>query len=138
MRTIIAGSRTIKDAGLLKQAIEESGFLISEVVYGCAKGADELGKEWALANNIPVTPFPAKWKDLSVPRAVIRNGPYGKFNVKAGFDRNESMAVYAKSGALILLWDGVSDGSRDMLERAKKHNLKIFIKYTNGSSERIN
>lgn len=44
MKTIIAGSRDIHDADLLEQTIKQSGFEITVVVSGCAKGVDKLGK----------------------------------------------------------------------------------------------
>ena len=43
MKTIIAGSRSITDIQLLYDAIRESGFQITEVVCGEARGADRLG-----------------------------------------------------------------------------------------------
>ena len=35
------------------------------------------------------------------------------------------MAAYAE--ALIAVWDGVSGGTKDMIERAKAHGLKVYI-----------
>lgn len=40
MKVIIAGSRTIEDGSLIEQAVQESGFAITEVVSGCAPGVD--------------------------------------------------------------------------------------------------
>jgi len=45
---------------------------------------------------------------------------------KAGPLRNERMAQNAD--ALIAIWDGKSPGTRDMIARAHKHGLKVYVK----------
>jgi hypothetical protein len=110
MRTIIAGSRYFTDMPTLEKAIEDSGFDITEVVCGCARGVDTLGKEWAENYGVQVALFPADWQ---------------KFGKAAGPIRNQEMAEYGDS--LILLWNPESSrGSRSMLREAKKLNLDIF------------
>lgn len=130
MITIIAGSRTITDYNLLLNCIKESGFDITEVVCGGARGPDLLGADFAIKNNIMIKDFPAKWEDLSPP-CVIKINKFGKkYNALAGHNRNEEMARYTaqENGGLILIWDGKSAGSKNMLSLAKKYNLKIFEK----------
>lgn len=126
MKTIIAGTRNIVSMSLLLEAIEESNFEITEVVCGDAKGADELGNTWGINNKINVKHFPADWKNIQAPGAIVKQNQYGKYNAKAGMDRNEQMACYSE--ALIALWDGKSRGTKNMIELARKHGLKIFIK----------
>lgn len=109
MKTIIAGSRTITDLSLLEDVIKESGFNITEVVCGGARGVDELGRKWA-ENKVPVKLFAANWN---------------VFGKRAGYIRNVEMADYAE--ALILLWDGRSKGSKHMLDIADKKGLKIYL-----------
>lgn len=126
MKVIIAGSRSIVDYARVKIAIEASGFEIAEVVSGKALGVDSLGERWAGENNIPVKPFPADWNDLSHPDAVIKTGRSGrKYDAKAGYRRNRQMAEYGD--ALILVWDGESSGSSDMLKNAEELGLKIHL-----------
>lgn len=108
MKTIIAGSRTIFDYQLLQRCIMASGFHITEVVCGCAKGVDTMGRWWAINNNIPVKEFRPDWSEL------------GK---SAGPIRNELMAGYAD--ALILIHNG-SKGSENMLKVAHNLGLKIY------------
>jgi hypothetical protein len=96
MKTIIAGSRTIWDYGLIDQAVFESGFDITEVVSGYAQGVDAVGEAWSLVNNIGndhgyATPFRANWD---------------RYGLAAGHRRNKEMGDYAK--ALIAVWDGKS------------------------------
>lgn len=125
MKTIVAGSRSITDYSITEKVIEESGWIITEIVSGKAKGPDTHGETWADKNGVHVEPFEANWRDLNAPGAVIKYNKYGPYNAIAGHQRNERMARYAD--ALILVWDGKSTGSADMLRRAKAHGLKIFI-----------
>ena len=48
---------------------------------------------------------------------------------KAGFIRNEEMAKYAD--ACLILWDGKSRGTKNMIILAKKYNLKLYIDIIN-------
>jgi hypothetical protein len=109
MRVIIAGSRTITDAIEVEKAIKLSGFQITEVISGGAQGVDSLGASWANTNKIPCSFFMADWKQ------------HGK---AAGPIRNSLMASEAE--ALILVWDGQSRGSNDMLNKANAKGLKVF------------
>jgi len=127
MKVIIAGSRSINSFSAIENAVKASGFKITEVVCGMAPGVDLQGKSWAEANKIPVKEMPAKWNDLKAPGVVIRTGKYGKYNAKAGFDRNKDMANYAE--ALIAIWDSKSPGTADMIEAANKKKLKVYIWY---------
>lgn len=99
MKVIIAGSRNLIKLSYIKDAVEKSGFQITEVVSGCAVGADSLGEYWAEMNDIPVKKFPAPWDQ------------YGK---AAGAIRNSRMGEYAD--AAIVVWDGVSKGSKHMIK----------------------
>lgn len=108
MRTIIAGGRTITDVAELELAIKNSGFIITEVISGGAAGVDSLGIAWANANALPLTIVMAEWD------------AHGK---AAGPIRNAEMAASAE--ALILVWDGMSRGSSDMLRKAAAKGLKI-------------
>lgn len=116
MRVIIAGSRTVEEISEVIKAIDASGFDIKTVLCGEAKGPDRLGKFWANLKDIPVESYIAQWSI------------HGK---AAGFLRNEEMAKHAD--ALIAIWDGESKGTADMIERAKKYNLKIYIHKPQGS-----
>lgn len=110
MKTIIAGSRHITSMDALRAAIKEAGFEISEVVTGCAHGVDTLGQVWAYDHGIPVKEFRPDWTT------------HGK---AAGIIRNHAMGDYAE--ALVAVWDGVSKGSRDMIDYAKKKGLRVHV-----------
>lgn len=129
MKDIVAGSRSITDYNLAAVVITKAHNVwrepITELVSGKANGVDLLGERWANENSIPIAPFPADWKNLNAPGAVIKHGKYGLYNARAGFDRNEDMALYADR--LIAIWNGISNGTKDMIDRAKAHGLHICI-----------
>lgn len=108
MKTIIAGSRDIKDPSVVESAIRGSGFTITEVVSGCAPGVDLLGSQWAAANNIPWKAFPADWN---------------KHGRQAGPIRNAKMADYAE--ALICIHHN-TPGSLNMLKVARSLGLEVY------------
>lgn len=112
MRVIIAGSRDIRYLSIIEIAVEASGWRdeMTRVVSGNARGVDRLGEWWAQVMGIPVTRYPVDWK---------------KHGKAAGPIRNEEMAQNAD--ALIAIWDGKSRGTKDMIQRANKHGLKVFI-----------
>jgi len=109
MRVIIAGSREIKDASLVERAIAESGFVITEVVEGGARGVDTLAFDWAHRRGIPVKVFVPDW---SIGR-------------QAGILRNVEMADYAD--AVIAIWNGKSRGTEHMINVAHKRQMPLYV-----------
>lgn len=124
LRTIVCGPRDFFDSDVVFAAIEKSGFNISEIVSGAAKGVDTIGEHWAREKNIPVKQFVPDWNNITSAGAVVKTGQYGPYNAKAGFDRNQQMAEYAE--AMIAI-DDDTPGTGDMIERAEKAGLKMFI-----------
>lgn len=123
-KVIIAGSRTITDYDKVCETITNSGFIIDEVVSGRANGVDKLGEKWANECDKPIKPFPADWDDLSEP-CILRHTKSGKpYNALSGNKRNKAMAEYAD--CLIVIWDGKSKGSKDMIKEAEKQGLFIY------------
>jgi hypothetical protein len=113
MKTIIAGSRTITDYGMLLYAIEDAPWNITAVVSGAAKGADKLGEKWASEHQVPLSKYLANWR------------PGGVFNPRAGLERNDMMAK--RADALIALWDGLSPGTAHMIRSAKRSGLLVYV-----------
>lgn len=121
-RLIVAGSRDISDYQYVKNCIDE--FVnehgpVREIISGTAKGVDSFGEKYSLDNLIPLIMFPADWDGL---------GP------KAGHIRNQEMADYADS--LLLIWDGKSPGSKNMLKTAKREGLFI-VQVINGEKYEV-
>ena len=110
MKIIVAGSRSIIDYGAVVKAVIDSGFSLSMVVSGGAKGADALGEKFATENNLQVKIFPADWKR------------YGR---AAGPKRNKEMAEYADG--LIAIWDGSSKGTKNMIREMEKLEKPVFV-----------
>lgn len=101
MKVVIAGGRDIDVTNeQIKEAIQKSGFQVTEIVGGGARGVDSCGEIYAKANDIKFTEFKADWE---------------KFKGLAGPKRNLQMAIYGD--ALILFWDGRSKGSGNMKAR---------------------
>lgn len=111
MKLIIAGGRNITDYSLVLSALSESGFIPTEIVSGMASGVDTLAIQYAIENNLPLVEFHADWK---------------KHNRAAGPIRNREMAEYGD--ALIAIWDGVSRGTKNMIEEATKRGLSVYVK----------
>lgn len=113
-RVIIAGCRDFNDYELLKEKCDD--FLHDEkkedvvIISGHASGADALGERYAQERGFQLETFPADWK------------AHGR---AAGPIRNARMASAAN--ALIAFWDGKSRGTKNMIETAKNHNLKVVV-----------
>ncbi len=115
-RIVIAGCR---DYNNYEQAKEYIDFCISNIkekyklifVLGGCRGADELGKRYAIENGFEFELYPADWKK------------YGK---SAGPKRNLQMAQICD--CVICFWDGKSKGTKSMIDCAKKGNKPLRIK----------
>lgn len=78
-----------------------------------AWGADMLGLMYAKDREYKIHEFPADWDGLGRKAGPLRNG---------------EMAIYADG--LIAFWDGKSRGTKNMIDTAKKLELKVrVIKY---------
>lgn len=112
-KVIIAGSRTFNDYSLLKEVCEDFliGFEDIEIVCGMAIGADILGEEYAIT------------KGYSIKRFFPNYEKYG--SKKAPIMRNKEMANYGN--ILIAFWDGISKGTSNMIQEARKRKLLVKI-----------
>lgn len=111
MRVIIAGSRDVTDYALLVQCVEASGFRISRVLCGGARGVDQLGYQYASYNGLELMFHLADWD---------------KHGKAAGPIRNQEMADNAD--ALIAIRKDMSRGTTDMINRAKARGLRVYVK----------
>lgn len=116
-KVIIAGTRYFNDYSLLKETANRlladkitAGYSIVIVSGGCA-GADLLGERYARENGYSIDRYPAEWE---------------KYGRKAGIMRNAVMADNVD--ALIAYWDGVSRGTKNMIDEARKRGLAVRIK----------
>jgi hypothetical protein len=123
-RLIIAGSRRIQApnlaaivAHLLEVALPAVGVYWRPhvIISGHARGPDLAGEEYARSHGIECRIFHARWQ------------VHGK---GAGPIRNAQMAEAANrwgDGALLALWDGKSEGTTDMIVRARNAGLPTVV-----------
>lgn len=133
--TIIAGSRTLTQVSI-EEIILNSGFNITRLLHGDARGVDTIAKGWALSNGYPISAYPADWNNLAPendfgikPLPVQdKNGRW--YDAKAGFRRNEQMALaelQVDCQLIAIIQSGYkSNGTWDMIKRAEKHGLKVY------------
>ena len=112
MRVIIAGGRDFVNTGwsfpLLDKLLKK--YKKVTVLCGEAKGADEVGKYYAIGRGHKVESYPANWE---------------KHGSGAGKIRNVKMAKKARM--LIAFWDGKSRGTKHMISIAKIRGIKVKV-----------
>lgn len=118
MRTVICGSRDLVKFEDIAEAVKLSGFTITEVISGGARGSDKLAEQWAAINGLPCVIFLPEWDE------------HGK---AAGILRNKEMVEYAE--ALIAVWDGKSKGTADSIKKAEKKGIPHYIHLINVETE---
>lgn len=112
MKVIIAGSRDFSDFQLLYAKCEEvlANVKEAEIVSGTARGADKLGEHYASLKGYSVRQFTPDWD---------------KQGKSAGYIRNKEMADY--SDCLIAFWDGISRGTKHMIDLATEKGLSVHV-----------
>jgi len=115
MKVVIAGSRNfpedLESYKILLETIKLSGYTITDVVCGKARGVDSLGEKYARVSNLGLIEMPADWN---------------KHGKAAGPIRNAEMAKIAD--AAIVLWDGSSPGSKNMIQQMNKLGKPCYIR----------
>ena len=100
----------MKSYAKVEGAILRSGFTISTLVSGTARGADKLGEQWGRKNNVEIERHPAQWN---------------KYGPAAGPIRNREMSEV--SDATVLIWGGDSTGSHDMLQNTLRQRNELYV-----------
>lgn len=116
MKLIIAGSRDLSPelvyAEIVKLRIANHEIVqATEIVCGCAAGADTAGEMYADFYGIDIIKFAPDWDT------------HGK---AAGPIRNKEMALYADA-ALIFMKPGGSRGSKNMADHMYRLKKKVFV-----------
>ncbi len=112
-RLVVAGSRDFNDYNTLSTELDKYLQSVTDtviIISGCADGFDKLGEKYALQNGLKIERYPAEW---------IK---YGK---AAGPLRNKRMAESAD--AVIVFWDGISSGTKNMIECAKEVGIPCKV-----------
>ena len=128
MIVIIAGSKSCKDEKIIEEAIlqgiEKLDIKPKTFIHGNTPGVDVIGGKICKKMGYNVISYPAKWKDIKgKPESEIKENNYGKYWVKAGFERNQKMADSADALIAINLGTG---GAEDIIQKATKAGLKIY------------
>lgn len=115
-RIIIAGGRSFSDYKLLKNKLDyylrdkvRQGYEII-IISGTANGADKLGERYAMERGYKIERYPADWN---------------KYKKAAGYRRNVQMSEVAN--ACVVFWDGVSPGSKHMIDIATNKGLPLRV-----------
>ena len=106
MKLLIVGSRSIKNYDISKHIPTETELIIS----GGAEGIDSIAEEYADKHKIS---------------KLILRPKYEKYGKAAPLKRNEIMVEIADT--VIVLWDGVSRGTKYTLEYANKKNKTVKL-----------
>ena len=109
---IVAGGRHFNNYPILEGRLNIilANLLDVCIISGGARGADALGELYAKSNNLPCKVFKADWD---------------KHGKAAGHIRNREMAEYSEY--CVVFWDGVSRGSKNMIDTATKLGLNVRV-----------
>lgn len=96
------------------------------LIHGGADGADKLAQSWAESRGVPSREFKADWNNLDgVPASKIRQHRNGvKYNVAAGFERNQRMIDEGKPTHGAAFRGG--NGTIDMFARCMRVDIPLF------------
>ena len=109
----IIGSRSFNNYSFAKKEIlniiQNNKISITKIISGGASGADKIAEMFASKFNIPI-------------EVIVPNWNTGK---QAGMIRNTD--IIKKSDCVIAFWDGVSKGTLDSINKAKRLNKKLYV-----------
>lgn len=114
IRLAVVGSRSFADRGLLCETMKKilAKYDIEAIVTGGAKGADSLGANYAMENNIPLVVHKPDWD------------AYGK---SAGFIRDR--LIIRDCTHCIVFWDGTSRGAKHDIDLCKEMKKPCKVVY---------
>lgn len=106
MRLLIVGSRSITDFELSKHIPEN----VDMIITGGANGVDTLAERYADEHRIS---------------KLILRPQYHIYKQGAPLKRNDKMVDMADY--VLVIWDGVSKGTKHTIEYAKKNNKEMSV-----------
>ena len=113
---MVCGSRSITDkkwiCNTIEKYVNDKKIEDFTLIEGGAKGVDQIAREWATVRNIHVMEVKAEWN---------------KFGGCAGIVRNRKMVEMADY--VLILWDGISRGTKSDIDFAIKLGKKYKIEY---------
>lgn len=107
MKVLVCGGRDFNDYKLVCNTL--GLYVISEIIHGCAAGADSLAGDYACEMEIPATVYRADWKQ------------HGK---SAGPKRNRQMLDENPDVELVIAFAG-GVGTKNMIDYAKTKGVTV-------------
>ena len=110
MRVLVCGGRDYNDADKMARILDDMHAVtpFDSLIYGMARGADDLAKMWATARGIKRLGFPANWEGHGRSAGPIRN--------KEMIDRGKPDLVIAFPGGR---------GTQNMIKQARTANVSV-------------
>ena len=120
---MISGSRSIKNISPGLASINKIMELQFAIILGDAPGVDKLVQEYLSSQNYPnVKVYFTLWSGNGKPRNVTGFETVGVAG--SYIDRDKMMCSVCNYG--LALWDGVSRGTRDNIDRTGQRKTKII------------
>lgn len=110
MKVLVCGSRHFNDYARVEGIL--SGYAITEIISGMARGADALGERYALERGIHCRTFPADWTKHGRAAGPIRNG---------------QMLREGKPDLVVAFLAPGSRGTANMIAQTKKAGVKTVV-----------
>lgn len=123
MKVLVCGAREWRDAAYIFTRLDEFHELygITEVIEGCARGADRAAEAWAIRQGLVPHHFPADW-DRYRPADPAKKNP-------AGAIRNRQMLVEGQPDIVIAFHRNLNDskGTADMVKIAREAQVLTYV-----------
>lgn len=110
MKILICGGRDFQDLAAVKRALDALED-VRLVIHGAARGADLLGKAWALERGVHFAGVPALWEH---------------YDKAAGFKRNAAMLLLQPD--MVVAFPG-GRGTADMIRQANAAGVPVWQPY---------
>lgn len=112
MKVLVRGGRNFEDFEHVQRELDHfhQQYHFTELIHGCARGADTAAGRWARSEHIKVREFPADWK---------------KFGKAAGHIRNQQMLQEGKPDIVIAFPGG--KGTANMIRQAQDAGIKVEV-----------
>lgn len=111
MKVIVCGSRSWDDVAKMREVLDTlpEGTVI---VHGGAPGADKMAGSLARKRGFSPIVYPAQWD---------------KHGKAAGPIRNRQMLDVELPDLVIAFWDGVSRGTKDMIDETERRRIELWV-----------
>ena len=111
LKILVCGGRDFEDKHVFAKHLDLLN--PTHLISGGARGADTLSELYSKSRQIKCVVVPADWD---------------KHGKSAGFIRNQEM-IDMKPDLVVAFWDGVSNGTKDTISRAKRRKINTLIIY---------